>query len=146
MHLPCLSYLFLITHPLFNSVQWFSCWFLLFDLAKCSPDCASLGSLCQHDFIATYSSTSQGTLSQRDSSAYILSTVLLSDHDVYGRRRAKVWPHPNVEVAVHKTIEVDVDLLQMDEEHGGKHTISVRSQEDIQLMEAELQMKKDFQI
>jgi len=81
---------------------------------------------------------------QHDSSAYILSTVLLSDHDVYGRRRAKVWPHHNVEVAVHKTIEVDVDLLQMDEEHGGKHTISVRSQEEIQMMEAELQMKKDL--
>jgi hypothetical protein len=66
---------------------------------------------------------------------------------VYGRRRAKVWPQPNVEVAVHKTIEVDVDLLQMDEEHGGKqHTLSVRSQEEIQMMETELQMKKDFQI
>jgi hypothetical protein len=64
---------------------------------------------------------------------------------VYGRRRAKVWPHPNVEVAVHKTIEVDVDL-QMDEEHGGKHSMSMRSQEEIQMMEAELQMKKDFQI
>jgi hypothetical protein len=83
---------------------------------------------------------------QRDSSAHILLTVLLSDHDVYGRRRAKVWPHPNVEVAVHKTIEVDVDLLQMDEEHAGKHTISVRSQEEIQMMAEELQMKKDFHI
>lgn len=78
--------------------------------------------------------------------AFILSTVLLSDHDVYGRRRAKVWPHPNVEVAVHKTIEVDVDLLHMDEEHGGKQTISLRSQEEIQMMAEELQMKKDLQI
>jgi hypothetical protein len=83
---------------------------------------------------------------QRDSSAYIISTVLLSDHDVYGRRRAKVWPHPNVEVAVHKTIEVDVDLLQIDEEHGDKHTISIRSQEDMQMMADELQMKRDLQI
>ena len=83
---------------------------------------------------------------QRDSSAYIISTVLLSDHDVYGRRRAKAWPHPNVEVAVHKTIEVDVDLLQTDEEHGGKHSISMRSQEDMQMMVEELQMKKDLQI
>jgi hypothetical protein len=82
---------------------------------------------------------------QRDSSAYILSIAFLSDHDVYGRRRAKVFPHPNVEVAVHKTIEVDVDL-QMDEERGGKHTISIRSQEDIQMMEEEFQMKKDLQI
>ena len=81
---------------------------------------------------------------QYDCSVFILSTVLLSDHDVYGRRRTKVWPHPNVEVAIHKTIEVDVDLLNMDEEHGGKQTISVRSQEEIQMMEEELQMKKDL--
>lgn len=65
---------------------------------------------------------------------------------MYGRRRAKVWPHPNVQVAVHKTIEVDVDLLHMDEERGGKQTISMRSQEEIQMMEEELQMKKDLQI
>jgi hypothetical protein len=65
---------------------------------------------------------------------------------VYGRRRTKVWPHPNVEVAVHKTIEVDVDLVQIDEEHDGKQTFSVRSQEDIQMMVEELQMKKDLQI
>jgi len=75
-----------------------------------------------------------------------LFQYITNDHDVYGRRRAKVFPHPNVEVAVHKTIEVEVDLLQMDEEHGGKHTISVRSQEDIQMMETELQMKKDLHI
>jgi len=80
-------------------------------------------------------------------SSYSLSIVLLSDHDVYGRRRAKVWPHPNVEVAVHKTIEVDVDL-RADEEYGGnlKQTISMRSQEEIQMMAEELQMKKDLQI
>ena len=64
---------------------------------------------------------------------------------MYGRRRTKVWPHPNVQVAVHKTIEVDVDL-HMDEEHGGKQSISIRSQEDIQMMEEELQMKRDLQI
>jgi hypothetical protein len=83
---------------------------------------------------------------QRDCSAYILSTVLLSEHDVYGRRRAKAWPHPNVEVAVHKTIEFDVNLLQMDEEHGGKDSNSMRSQEDIQMMAEELQMKQDLHI
>jgi hypothetical protein len=82
---------------------------------------------------------------QRDSSAYIVLTILLSDHDVYGRRRAKVWPHPNVEVAVHKTIEVDVDL-RMDEEHGGKRSLSVRSQDDIQMMAEELQMRRDFHL
>lgn len=66
---------------------------------------------------------------------------------MYGRRRTKVWPQPNVEVAVHKTIEVDVDLqLHMDEERGGKQTISMRSQEEIQMMAEELQMKKDLQI
>lgn len=75
-----------------------------------------------------------------------LFQYITNDHDVYGRRRAKVWPHPNVEVAVHKTIEVDVDLHQLDEEHGGKHTISTRSQEDIQMMAEELQMKKDLHI
>ena len=82
---------------------------------------------------------------QRDNSACIVLTIFLSDHDVYGRRRAKVWPHPNVEVAVHKTIEVDVDL-RMDEEHGGKHTLSVRSQDEIQMMATELQMKRDFRL
>jgi hypothetical protein len=65
---------------------------------------------------------------------------------VYGRRRAKVWPPTNVEVAIHKTIEVDVDLFQMDEEHCGNQTVSVRSQEEIQMMVEELQMKKDLQI
>ncbi|KAI0278095.1 hypothetical protein BGY98DRAFT_565050 [Russula aff. rugulosa BPL654] len=73
-----------------------------------------------------------------------LFQYITNDHDVYGRRRAKVWPHPNVQVAVHKTIEVDVDLLHMDEEHGGKQTISMRSQEEIQMMEEELQMKRIY--
>jgi len=75
-----------------------------------------------------------------------LFQYITNDHDVYGRRRAKVWPHPNVEVAIHKTIEVDVDLLRLDEEHGGKQTISVRSQEEIQMMAEELQMRKDFHL
>jgi len=72
-----------------------------------------------------------------------LFQYITSDHDVYGRRRTKVWPHPNVEVAVHKTIEVDVDL-RIDEEYGGKRTMSMRSQEEIQMMAEELQMKKDL--
>jgi hypothetical protein len=88
---------------------------------------------------------------QRDASGYVLSTVLLSDHDVFGRRRANVWPHQNVQVAVHKTVEVDVDL-PMDEEQPGlprgdyKQTITVRSQAELDMITAEIQMKKDLQI
>ena len=75
-----------------------------------------------------------------------LNCSFLSDHDVHGRRCPKVWPHQSVQVAVHKTIEVDVDVLQMDEERRGKQTVSLRSQEDIEMMEEELQMKKDLQL
>ena len=89
---------------------------------------------------------------QPDNSGYFFSTVVLSDHDVFGRRRPNVWPHQNVQVAVHKTVEVDVDLRHTDEEQPGlphgdyKETVTVRSQAEMEMMTAELQMKKDFQI
>lgn len=62
---------------------------------------------------------------------------------MFGRRRPNVWPHQNVQVAVQ--VEVDVDL---DEEHGVpfKQTVTVQSQAELDLITAELQMKKDFQI
>lgn len=89
---------------------------------------------------------------QADSAGYLLSTVLLSDHDSFGRRRANVWPHQNVQVAVHKTVEVDVDLSRLDEEEqagvrdGYKQTATVRSKAEMELITAEIQMKKDLQI
>jgi hypothetical protein len=89
---------------------------------------------------------------QPDNSGYLLSTVHLSDHDPFGRRRANVWPSQNVQVAVHKTVEYDVDLRDIDEERGRrprgefKPTMSVQSQAEIELHTAELQMKKDLQI
>jgi len=88
---------------------------------------------------------------QADSANYLLSTVLLSDHDSFGRRRPDVWPHQNVRVAVHKTVEVDVDLSRLDEEQpalqdGYKQTATVRSKAEMELITAEIQMKKDLQI
>ncbi len=80
-----------------------------------------------------------------DNSGYFLSTILLSDHDVFGRRRANVWPQQDVQVAVHKTVEVDVDVRHVDEERI-KQTFTVRSQEEMDMITAELQMKKDLQI
>jgi hypothetical protein len=88
---------------------------------------------------------------QADSADYLLSTVLLSDHDPFGRRRPNVWPNQNVQVAVHKTVEVDVDLSRVDEEQPGFHddykqTATVRSKAELDLITAEIQMKKDLQI
>jgi hypothetical protein len=66
---------------------------------------------------------------------------------VLGRRRANVWPQKDVQVAVHRTVEVNVDVRHIDEEHGGiKHTVTVRSQEEMDMITAELRMKRDFQI
>jgi hypothetical protein len=62
---------------------------------------------------------------------------------VFGRRRANVWPHQNVQVAVHKTVEVDVDL---DEEQSAYFKQTVRSQAELDMITAENQMKKDLQI
>jgi hypothetical protein len=88
---------------------------------------------------------------QSDKSGCLLSTVNLSDHDPFARRRAPVFPQQNVQVAVHKTVEYDVDL-RVDEERGRpplselKQTMTARSQTDMELHTAELQMKKDLQI
>ncbi|KAI9438610.1 hypothetical protein H4582DRAFT_2076239 [Lactarius indigo] len=83
---------------------------------------------------------------QPDNSGYVLSTVYLSDHDPFGRRRPNVYPQPNVQVAVHRTVEYDVDLRRGDEEQAGKSIATIRSQADMELHTAELQMKKDLQI
>ena len=64
-----------------------------------------------------------------------------------GRRRPNVWPRKDVQVAVHRTVEVNVDVRHMDEERGCvKQTVTVRSQEEIDMITAELRMKKDLQI
>ena len=60
--------------------------------------------------------------------------------------RAKVWP---AEVAIHRTVEVDFDLPPMDEEQprsGYKQTCSVRSQAELDMIAAELQMKTELHI
>ena len=63
-----------------------------------------------------------------------------------GRRHANVRPQKDVQVAVHRTVEVNVDVRHMDEEQGGiKQTVTVRSQE-MDMLTAELRMKKDLQI
>jgi hypothetical protein len=44
-------------------------------------------------------------------------------------------------------VEVNVDVRHVDEERGGiKQTVTVRSQEEMDMITAELQMKKDLQI
>ena len=78
----------------------------------------------------------------------MLILYLYSDHDVLGHRRVnvrtRVWSQQDVQVAVHRTVEVNVD---MDEELGGiKQTVTVQSQQEIDMITAELQMKKDLQI
>lgn len=76
-----------------------------------------------------------------------LFQYITSDHDVFGRRRANVWSQKDVQVAVHRTVEVNVDVRHMDEELGGiKQTLTVRSQEEMDMITAELKMKKDLQI
>jgi len=76
-----------------------------------------------------------------------LFQYITNDHDPFGRRRPNVWAHQNVQVAVHKTVEVDVDLRHVDEEQVGyKQGFAVRSQAEMELHTAELQMKKDLQI
>ncbi|KAI9507576.1 hypothetical protein F5148DRAFT_1203583 [Russula earlei] len=76
-----------------------------------------------------------------------LFQYITNDHDAFGRRRPNVWPAQNVQVAVHKTVEVDVDLCRIDEEQPGyKQTLTVRSKAELELQTAEEQMKKDLQI
>lgn len=68
---------------------------------------------------------------------------------MFGRRRANVWAQQqeDVQVAIHRTVEVNVDIRQMDEERGDfKQTVTVRSQEEMAMITAELKMKKDLQI
>lgn len=57
-------------------------------------------------------------------------------------------PRQEVQVAVHKTVEVDVDLRHMDEEQlrTYKQTVSMQSQAERDMAAAELQMKNDLQI
>lgn len=57
-------------------------------------------------------------------------------------------PRQEVQVAVHKTVEVDVDLRHMDEEQlrTYKQTVSMQSQAELEMAAAELQMKNDLQI
>ena len=64
-----------------------------------------------------------------------------------GYQQPHVVPCQNVEVAVHKTVEVDVDLQDIDEEQarlGFKQTVTVRSQADMEMLAAELRMKNDL--
>jgi len=81
-----------------------------------------------------------------------LFQYITNDHDPFGRHRPNVWTHQNVQVAVHKTVEVDVDLMRIDEEDPGlavdghKQTATVRSKAEMELINVELQMKKDLQI
>ena len=85
---------------------------------------------------------------QAENASYPLSTVLLSDHDPFARRRSSVWPHrQNVQVSVCKTVEVDVGLSRIDAEQPGlrddyKQTATVRSKAELDLITAEIQMKK----
>jgi hypothetical protein len=89
---------------------------------------------------------------QADNACYPLSTILLSDHDPFARRRPNVWPHhQSVQVSVYKTVEVDVDLSRIDAEQPGLHddykqTATVRSKAELDLITAEIQIKKDLQI
>lgn len=57
-------------------------------------------------------------------------------------------PRQEVQVAVQKTVEVDVDLRHMDEEQlrTYKQTVSMQSQAELEMAAAELQMKNDLQI
>ena len=65
---------------------------------------------------------------------------------MFTKRRANVWPP---QVAIHRTVEIDFDIPCIDEEqpHGEyKQTRTVRSQAELEMIAAELQMKNDLQI
>lgn len=89
---------------------------------------------------------------QTDNACYPLSAILLSDHNPFARRRPNLWPHhQNVQVSVYKTVEVDVDLSHIGAAQPGlrgdyKQAATVRSKAELELITAELQMKKDLQI
>jgi hypothetical protein len=60
--------------------------------------------------------------------------------------RPDVWP---AQVAIHRTVEVDFDIPSMDEEqrHSGyQQTGTMRSQAELEMIAAELQMKTELQI
>ena len=60
--------------------------------------------------------------------------------------RANVLP---AQVAIHRTVEVDFDISPADVEqpHGDyKQTRTVRSQAELDMIAAEIQMKNDLQI
>jgi hypothetical protein len=104
-----------------------------------------LGSLCQHDFTVIYSSTLQSTPPYYDNLDYFLSTVHFSDHYMFATR-ANPW---SAQVAIHRTVEVDLGMPRMDEEqpHGDyKQSTTMRSQAELDMIAAELQMKNDLQI
>jgi hypothetical protein len=85
---------------------------------------------------------------QSDKSSYLLSTVNLSDHDPLTHHHANVWPQQNMQVAIHRTMEYNVNL-HVNEEQGRPpvHEFKqMQPQADIELHTVELQMKKDLQI
>ncbi|KAF8462075.1 hypothetical protein DFH94DRAFT_688745 [Russula ochroleuca] len=78
-----------------------------------------------------------------------LFQYITNDHYTFDYRRPKFLPQQNVQVAVHKTVEVDVDLRHLDEEQlrsGFMQTVSMRSQAELEIIAAELQMKNDLRI
>lgn len=82
---------------------------------------------------------------QLDDAGYFLSTVHFSDNYMF-TSRANVLP---AQVAIHRTVEVDFDVPPMDVEqpHSDfKQTHTVRSQAELDMIAAEIQMKNDLQI
>jgi hypothetical protein len=78
-----------------------------------------------------------------DHSGYFLLTVHFSDHYML---RPDAWP---AQIAIHRTVEVDFDIPSMDEEQRHscyQQTGTVRSQAELEMIAAELQMKTELQI
>jgi hypothetical protein len=78
-----------------------------------------------------------------DNSGYFLSTVRFSDQYMF---HAHVWP---AQVAIHRIVEVDFDTPRLDEERprsAYNQTHTVRSQAELEMITAELQLKNDLQI
>ena len=50
------------------------------------------------------------------------------------------------QVAIHRTVEVDFDISPTDVEQPHKQTRTVRSQAELDMIAAEIQMKNDLQI
>lgn len=80
-----------------------------------------------------------------DKLVYSLSTVHFSDQLAF-TTRPNIWP---AQVAIHRTVEVEFDTPRSDEEqaHGEyKQTRTVRSQAELEMIAAEIQLKNDLQI